>query len=170
MAACSGIKVETDFDPNADFAELASFEFHPAPPGAEPDPRLVSTLLDERIRRAVDQSLTRKGFQRAAEGAAPDFWVAYHVGVESKIDVSTLHHSYPYTTGRYDPWGGYSETVVREYEQGTLLLDVIDPGSNALMWRGSGKVLVKDHKTPEKREKRVQEVVERVFRDFPPGR
>ena len=166
-AGCTTIKVASDFDPQANFSALHTYQFHLAPADDPADPRVQNSLLDERIRAAVDTELSTKGFQKLRSGS-PDFLVSFHVGVESKLDVTTLNRSYPYYGGYYGAWGGYSETMVREYEQGTLMIDVIDPASGSLIWRGSAQSEVKDLKTPEARTKRINVVVERVLAKFPP--
>ena len=166
-AGCTTIKVASDFDPEADFSKLHSYAIHAAPADAVTDPRVDNSLLDERIRAALDTELSAKGFQKL-RGGSPDFLVSFHVGVQSKLDVTTLNRSYPYYGGYYGAWGGYSETMVREYEQGTLIIDVIDPSTGNLIWRGSAQSEVKDLKTPEARTKRINVVVERVLKNFPP--
>jgi hypothetical protein len=164
---CTTIKVASDFDPQANFSSLHSYAFHAAPASDMSDPRVDNSLLDERIRAALDTELSAKGFQKLS-GGSPDFLVSFHVGVQSKLDVTTLNRSYPYYGGYYGAWGGYQETMVREYEQGTLMIDVIDPATGNLIWRGSAQSEVRDLKTPEARTKRINVVVERVLKDFPP--
>jgi hypothetical protein len=164
LAACSGVRVSADFDPTTDFSALETFDWLPdaKPPGDGPE--LDDPLLDARIRRAVESTLTGRGFRAAGTGA-PDFWIAYHIGVERKVDVDTIYRSY----GRVG-WrgGGYADTVVREYEEGTLLIDVLRPGSGELLWRGSAQARLREQPSPEDREKRVREVVEKILQQFPP--
>ena len=141
LAACSGVRVSADFDPTTDFSALETFDWLPdaKPPGDGPE--LDDPLLDARIRRAVESTLSGRGFRGAGTGT-PDFWIAYHVGVERK--------------------------VVREYEEGTLLIDVLRPDSGELLWRGSAQARLREQPSPEDREKRVREVVEKILQQFPP--
>jgi hypothetical protein len=164
LAACSGIRVNADFDPTTDWSALETYGWlsDARPPGD--DPRLDDPLLDARIRRAVENALDGRGF-RAAGPETPDFWIAFHVGIERRVDVDRIYRSY----GRVG-WrgGGYADTVVREYEEGTLLIDVLRPGSGELLWRGSAQARLREQPSPEAREKRVREVVEKILRQFPP--
>ena len=81
--------------------------------------------------------------------------------------MQTIHTRHSY--GRRGWYGaGSSHTTVRQYEQGTLLLDLIDPESKQLIWRGTGQTRLRDLKTPEEREARVREVVDRILERFPP--
>jgi hypothetical protein len=166
--ACSGIRVDSDYDPSADFSQLRTWSWLPQTRESG-DPRLDNALLDSRIRNAVEAELRAKGFERVDSGAS-NFQVVYHVNVEGKVDVDTVYRGYPH--GRYGRYGyrggGYSETTVRQYDEGTLLIDFLDPDSGALLWRGSGQATVRESSSPEQRTKRVNEAVNKILAQFPP--
>ncbi len=54
LAACSSVQVSTDYDPGTDFSVLKSYAWLPRKASTGGDPRLDSTLLNERIRGAVE--------------------------------------------------------------------------------------------------------------------
>ena len=165
--ACSSLKVATDFDPNADFTKIRSYAWLDERSGVEGDRNEVSSLLDQRIRRAIDAELLGKGLAISERDSA-DVLVSYHLGVEKKLDVNTIHTGYGY--GRYGGYGGgRTETYVSEYEEGTFLVDLIEPSKKELIWRGSGQARVKRSSSPEDREERVREVVAKVLAAYPPG-
>jgi hypothetical protein len=167
--ACSGIKVDSDYDPSADFTQLRTWSWLPDA-GKSGDPRLDNALLDSRIRAAVKSELDAKGYTLATSGT-PDFQVAYHVSVEGKLDVDTVYHGgggYGRAGYRRGGWG-YAETRVREYDEGTLLIDVLQSGSGALLWRGSGVATVREESTPEKRTRRINAAVKKILERFPPN-
>jgi hypothetical protein len=167
LAGCSTFKIADDYDPSADFASFHSYAWAPAESEAPKDPRVENDLLEARVHESVDAELSAKGFSLATAGATPDFWVTYHAALEAKIDVTTIQQSYPYYRG-YSRWGGYSETYVRQFDEGTLILDVIDPETEKLIWRGSAQARVNDSSTPEKRSKRVRDAVAAILERFPP--
>ena len=167
--ACSGIKVNSDYDPSADFSQMRTWSWLPDA-GKSGDPRLDNALIDSRIRTAVKSELDAKGYTLATSGT-PDFQVAYHVSIEGKLDVDTVYHGgggYG-RAGRYGGGWGYAETRVREYDEGTLLIDVLQSGSGALLWRGSGVATVREESTPEKRTKRINAAVKKILERFPPN-
>lgn len=166
LAACSSVTVNTDYDPGADFAALKTYAWLARKAGATGDPRLDSTLLHERIRSAVEAQLAARGYEKVAVGRA-DFLVAYHTAIERKIDVDTIYRGYGYRSGAWG-WGVGHETVVYEYDRGTLLLDVLDPKAHRLLWRGSASAIVSEQSTPEQRTKRVNEAVAKLLDRFPP--
>jgi uncharacterized protein DUF4136 len=166
--ACSGVRVTTDYDPSADFSGVRSYAWFDERSGVQGDRADVTSLLDRRVRSAVDAELQRKGLARVDKGAAK-IVVTYHLGVETKLDVNTVNTGYGY--GRYGRFGGVggTTTTVSEYQEGTLLIDMIDPSSKQLIWRGSGQARIRQSSTPEDREKRINEAVKQILADFPPG-
>jgi hypothetical protein len=120
--------------------------------------------VDARIRGAIDAQLAERGLRGVGADEA-DFLVAYHVLVERRLDVQTLYRSY----GRAG-WGGggYSDTVVRDYEEGSLLIDFLRPGTGALLWRGSAQARLRERRTPEARDAYAQEVVGKILAAYPP--
>jgi hypothetical protein len=59
----------------------------------------------------------------------------------------------------------YTEEVV----VGTLTIDIEDASTGQLVWRGTGEKSVSNTSKPEKRTKKVNHEVEKIFRNFPPG-
>ena len=62
----------------------------------------------------------------------------------------------------------YSQTTVREYEVGTLIIDVIDHKTDKLVWRGSVADTIRDKNTPEERVAVINEAIATVMMNFPP--
>jgi hypothetical protein len=171
LCGCSSVTVRSDYDPEANFAPYRSYHWLDQP--ADNQSQALSPLLQERIVRAVDTQLQERGYVKSGS-ESPDFFIGYHLRVENKLDVQTINRSYGYGYGRYGRWGygypagGYSETRVSEYAQGTFILDIVDGASNELVWRGSAEGRLKDRKSPEEREKAVNETVAAVLKKFPP--
>ena len=57
---------------------------------------------------------------------------------------------------------------VYQYEEGNLILDFIDPKSKELIWRGSAKAVVGNEKTPEERQKKIEETIQKILEKYPP--
>jgi hypothetical protein len=164
--ACAGTRVTDDYDVNVDFSSYATFAWLPQPQGMSGDARVDNPLIAERVRNAIDRTLTSKGYRPASE-TPPDFLVGYFLSLEQKIDIRTIDRYYG--AGRYRGWGtvGY-ETHVTQYEEGTLVIDVVDGKAERLVWRGSGSRRISRSPTPQKTTQRVNEVVEAILARFPP--
>ncbi len=164
--ACSTVRVSTDYDPNADLASMRSYAWLDERSGVLDDRSDVTSLLDRRIRRAIDAELQEKGLAPSDRGKAA-LWVTYRLSVETRMDVDTIHTTAGYGRGWYG--GVSSHTVVREYEEGTLLIDLIDASTKQLVWRGTGEARVRESSSPEQREARIRQAVREILASFPPG-
>jgi hypothetical protein len=169
LAGCAPFTVRSDYDPQATFTGLHTYEWSLRSKdlsAAPRDPRIDNDLTDSRVRRAVDAALAEKGYV-LAKPAPPDFRVSYYIAIEPKLDVTAIPATYGYGLGWYGA-PGYSDVYVDQYEQGTLFLDVIDPKTNAMVWRGSASARVTPDLTPEEREKRINDAVRAILAKFPP--
>ncbi len=168
LCACSTLRVSSDYDPAFDFSGFRTWNWLTGPQAGTVDPRLPSGLVEERIRAALEKHLAALGFERSATGT-PDFRVGYHAAVEDKVDVQTINRAYGYGPG----WGAgrglmTSDTYVRQYEQGTLIVDIVDPRTKRLVWRGSAQAEVYSYATPEQREARIDDAVGQILERFRP--
>jgi len=170
LPGCSGFKVSSDFDPEVDFSKYGSYAWLPRPdPTKDPEASRRDGLLIQRIERAVDASLTTKGMRRVEPEAGPSLLVTEHISVEQKLRVNTTNYGYGY--GRWGYYGGgYTDTYVDQYEEGTLILDFIDAQTKQLVWRGSVQSRLRDESTPEARDARVRAAVNAILDRYPPSR
>jgi hypothetical protein len=162
LGGCTQIRVHSDFDPRADFSRLQTYGWLPDLK-ATTDPRLDSALLDRRVREAVDRHLAAKGY-RKVDHDAPSFRVAYHVYLRRQSQTV----SEPIGPYSYRWWGGMGPTYSYQYDEGSLLVDVIDPQSNALMWRGAATAIIDPRASVKEREERVDRAVASLLEKFPP--
>jgi hypothetical protein len=89
--------------------------------------------------------------------------VAFHGGADQKLDVRTTYDYYGYR------WRvPVGRTEVRQYTEGTLIIDIVDGDQNELVWRGIGVVEVHAD-SPEEIAEQVNQVVTDVLKVFPPG-
>ena len=177
VAGCSTMEINYDADPKANFSGLKTYDWLDEPQKPTGDPRIDdNTILRNRVHTAVDAALSARGFRKVSSD--PDFLVAYHVSLDRQQSVQTLNSYYGYSPGwgygygaSYRPgyWAGAPETYVYEYEEGTLILDVVDPKNKELMWRGSAQDEVNFKSTPEKAQAQINEAVNGMLEHFPPG-
>jgi len=162
LAGCSTMRSGVDYQREAAFGDLRTFAWRETPPQGPVDPRVDNTLLGQRVRAAVDRELGAKAYRQASAGEQPDFLVGYHAVLQPKVDVRTIGGWYGYAGPRM------TGTYEYEYDEGTLLLDVIDPRTKDLLWRGSATAAVYPSDSPEKRERRIDEAVAKILAEFPP--
>ena len=166
LSGCSGIKVETDYDPAAipSFQRYQTYAWLPDPTGG--DRRVQNEIVAERVRHAVDAVLADKGFRLATSGT-PDFLIGWFASLDGRMDVSQLNTYYGYGWG---PWYGaaYGNTYVRYYEEGALVLDIVDVRSNQLAWRGAAQTEIDRTRPESERDQLLNSAVRKVLDRFPP--
>lgn len=101
--------------------------------------------LNQHVRAAIEEELKAKGFTKATNGN-PDVLLAYDISVPVPLekDYPERYHegfgySYGYMAGyrynyKHNNLPGYR--AVDLYKNGTLIIDLIEPKSGELMWRG----------------------------------
>jgi Domain of unknown function (DUF4136) len=159
LSGCSTMEVGADYDPSASFDGYKTYGWV-ADPGSTIDPALRNDLLDSRVRSAVEAGLQAEGLTHTAED--PDLLVNYHGALQQKLDLTT------FTDYRGDGhWRG-STTQARAYDEGSLILDLIDSESNSLVWRGTARDEVNMLAKPQEREAKIKEAVTRLLELYPP--
>lgn len=155
-AACSSVSTNYDYDTSFDFAKLKTWRWADIPSKADADP-----LVTQRVGTAVEAGLKAKGYV-TAEGT-PDFLVAYYVGRQSRIQVTDWGYGYGPRAAWYA--GGVD---VYQYEQGSLVLDIVNYRTKQLVWRGTATAIVDPGASAEERTKRINEAVSKMLKDLPP--
>ena len=180
LAGCSTMTVRSDYDELASFTDLRTYAWMDRADDAGDsyaNPAFNSPLTGRRVRDAVDLALARRGFIKVTSGDV-DFRIAYHMVGEERVSVRQVNDfGYRYYGYRsFNPFfygypgaGITTRTHVREYLQGTLILDVVDGNRDELIWRGwASKALDRDPK-PDKVRAYVAQAVERILEGFPAG-
>lgn len=170
--ACSTLSVSTDFNPAYDFTSLKRYAWLESGEQPGTDARINNDLVVDRVRAAVERDLAAKGYVKSDAGSA-DFMVSWFGAINKKLQVDSIDHFYsPYGYGALarDPYwgGGMRTTTAREYEEGTLIVDILDPKQHKLIWRGTGSDRLKNNKDPEAVTKRINDAITAIMNDFPP--
>ena len=59
---------------------------------------------------------------------------------------------------------------VNEWDEGTLIIGIVDPQSNELIWWGSANgELSKTKRPPDEAQRKADEVAAKILKGFPPG-
>lgn len=168
---CATFNVQTEYDRKAEFAKYKTYDFISAVPGQEQAPSVRNPMVRNWITAAIQREMALKGCTRAPTGARPDFLVAYHAWGKQRVEVSQYGYGYmpgPYHYGMYPyPVSTGVVTDVREYVEGTFVLDFVDNESKLLIWRGTASgTLASAQVTPND----VDDVVRSVVAAWPPAK
>ena len=169
LASCKiSPPISVDYDTQYNFSNLKSYAWIKAK-----DSNKVTTLDGKRQASAIETILNRKGFTKLFDSNEADFLLKTHTVTDKKTDVDaffTMWGYYPY----YHPFNWphrSSSTVTREYEIGTLVLDIVDRKKKEVVWRGSisRKLGIYSNKSPEERATIALRNAEVLLQSFPPS-
>jgi Domain of unknown function (DUF4136) len=164
MAACAyGQDVHYNYDRSATFAKYKTYQWVDIPGGEVPD-----QLIDQAIKRAVDEQLAQKGLTKVEKDA--DLYIGYQVAVNPEKSISLWGTSDgPLGWGGWGGWGmGTAQGQTSTIYVGTLLVDLYDAGRKQLVWRGDATKTINLKKDPEKNYKNLQKAMAKLFKNYPP--
>jgi hypothetical protein len=151
--------VKTDYDHKADFGSYKTYSWLKVDAG--------DSLWADRIKSAVDEQLSAKGWTNQASGGS--------VGITG---MGRVTEEQTYTTF-YDGLGGgwgwrrfggigmeTATTNVEETPVGTLTIDMFDASTKKLIWRGTATATLSSK--PDKNDKKLEKGVADMFKKFPP--
>ncbi len=166
---CSGMTVRTDFDPTADFTTFRTYAFSGLT-DLNQGGVLDNSLVRKRLEQMVGEQLAGKGLQQVSTGDKPDLLVHYWVGLKEKQRVESTGPAVGMYGGRgpYRYGAGYSGVTTYEYTEGTLIVDLVTPVNNELVWRGTMVGTLADSK--EKNLQMAGEAIVKAFAEYPPKR
>ena len=161
VAACESTpKVNTDFDPAADFSRYRSYSWV-----YSETPRGMNPLTFQRVKASIDRSLQARSYTPGGPG---DFAVAFTVGRRDSVEVTQFGSYGPYYRGGWGwgGWGGYRSVDVRNVTSGTVVIDIYDTATKKPVWHGMVSKEVNPNKPPAQAD--IDAAVDAVLAQFPP--
>ena len=169
LVGCSNIPINQDYDASADFDAIKKVQWLPIQQQTQPTAdafRKESPLIAKRIENAIQSSLASRGVTLVNDQA--DAFVTYHFSIENRL------RSDPFRTnigfGSFGRYGGVmfnTAPELYEYEEGKLVIDILDMRGN-LLWRGISQSLLTEQSTPDETTNLVNAVVAKVLSQYPP--
>jgi len=125
IAAASAQKIQIESDQAADFLGYKTFAIQPGRLNSQ-NPALNSELVRKRLDADIAADLQKKGLVPVASGGKADLNVWYTLGTFRGAKAEA------YPAG----WRGWGTRIVRvPYTEGTLVIDLRDTSTRALVWR-----------------------------------
>ena len=153
--------VHFDYNRSASFSAYKTYrwiDYKPVPPGDQ--------LLDQDIKRAVDEQLAGKGLRRVETGG--DLIAGYQAGISQEKEFNSIG------AGGWGGWGGpfgWGDTRVTTstIDIGQLVIGLFDPTDKQLVWRGSASKTLNISRDPDKNYRNLEKAMAKLFRNYPPG-
>lgn len=145
--------ITTEFDQAADFTKFKTFAIRDGQLNSR-SPALNSELTKKNLETEIVRALTAKGLTMVTGPA--DLNVFYVFGSARRVETE----SYPVG------WRGLGTRVARvPYSEGTLVIDLRDPTTRSLVWRG---VATEGERDPTKLAGKLDDMVKKSIDKYPP--
>ena len=139
-------KVTYDYNVNYDFSTLKTYAWEPISTTTAG----IDNFTANRIKKAVNAQLQAKGLTMTSD--QPDFLIITYGGADQM----------PTTD-----WRGVDAPLY--YEKGRLHFAFVDPKTDEVIWSGKAEAKLNPNATPQDEDKIIEDVVQRIFKIFPPN-
>ena len=155
-AAAWAQKVTIEFDQTVDFGRYRTFAIRDGRLNSA-NPVLNSELIRQRINADIERGLSARGLILATGGPS-DLNVRYTFGAVRRAEVEAFPAG----------WRGFGTEIVRvPFTEGTLVIDLRDPRTRSLVWRG---ISTEDKSDAAKIEGKLDNMVKKALDKYPPKR
>ncbi|UCG62993.1 MAG: DUF4136 domain-containing protein [Candidatus Zixiibacteriota bacterium] len=162
LLGCGSPRIETEYNRQHDFSVFRTFDFMPEDEELAKSMPLGWRLLQDSIKESVAVQMESRGFRIAGE-EQPDLLVAVYVIAPQLV----RRKSFPYGIKK-DVFSEIPPSrwrAVHYFKEGTLVLDMVDPGTSRLVWRGWAARVVDD---PQDAKGKFEEAISGMLARFPP--
>jgi hypothetical protein len=174
LTGCQSLHVQSGYDHKFAFASLHSFCWVAPAAYLDNDVRLKMDQLTPLVRQDVEQLLHARGFV-STDCAAADFRVSFRAALRDRITEGrspddeggvTVYEYNSETGGQW--WTSRPAGTVNVEREGSLVILIMEPKTNKVIWNGSVAANLRAQATPEQRRQRLEKVVELIMQQFPP--
>jgi hypothetical protein len=167
LSACGSTPLESvsDFNRDFNFSEVKNIAFQPIN-RADLNTIRISDMQVSRINEALADDLRRKGYTIVEDNKQADLLLVWHLVTQEKTDVRSYNSASYYNCWRCGP--SVSDISVRQYTEGTFIVDMIDPMRGQSVWRSTIQSKLSSKPDPEAASERRREAVMAIFSHFPP--
>lgn len=143
--------VTSDYESETIFNNYKSYAYlnhdHNFPLGA-------NLINQQRIERAIEKELGDLGYQKSDE---PELLISWFITVETVTRVD-------YYRDHYNRWQFFTYPSVYKYDEGTLVIDIIDKANRQVIWHGK----TSDHvyEGMPNVDKKIKKAVNAIFKQY----
>jgi hypothetical protein len=158
IAASAPVAVTSFTERGVQVSRYRTYDWAPVDAAVPGDPRLENnTIFHEYLQGAIDRGLRARGYEQTA--LTPDLRVHYHASATQRI----------YISGSEPTRERCTDCAVQVYDEGTVLIDLVDARTGALVWRGSAQTDIAGAVADQSQlERTIERVVTRILNALPP--
>jgi hypothetical protein len=129
VSACATMRIGSYVERGTDFSKYHTYTWGPADALPIGDPRLDNNpIFRDYLQGAVERGLHQHNLLLVPDSATPDLLVHFHGSVRQIFDVAAADRDHGVEVDQ--------EVTVIDYDEGTLIIDIVDARTNRLVWRG----------------------------------
>jgi Domain of unknown function (DUF4136) len=154
-----GQDVHYNYDLGANFAAYKTYQW------VDLFDRVPDQFIDRDIKRSVDEQLAQKGLTKVGKDA--DLQIGYHAAIREERSIDLVGSGWG--GGGYGGWRqGSVQGQTSTIPVGMLLVDIYDPATKQLIWRGDASKTIDLNKDPDKNYRNLQKAMAKLFKNYPP--
>jgi len=146
-------QIRFDYDRSANFSGYKTYRWTDGVAG-----RVPNQLMDQNIKQAIDEQLAAKGLRRVESGGG--LRVSYEAAIQQEKQFDG------FGTGlRFNGTGRVTASTI---ETGMLVVNLVDPARQQLVWSGTAEKTLDVKKDPNKNYRNLQKAMAKLFKNYPP--
>ena len=158
-ASAKGVK--TARTAGVDYSAYDTFDWKPGHKRHPDAPLAEGSALDRKLKSIGERLLRSAGFEKSTSGE-PDLWVMFYGVLQEMGGIEGVNFELSDNVS----WiGNPSSSYVGFYQQGTLVVEVLDAATDEVLWSGWSSEVIKD---PTKLDKKAEKAMSRILKQFPP--
>lgn len=157
LSSCSPFKVRSDYAQTATFSAYKTYKLRI-------DDLKLNDIDKDRVLNELSKQLQMKGLQ---SGDAPDLIVNVKANHKKVTDINNTNPYGMWGWGGGFGWGiGMNRTWTSNYNEGAIIVDMVDAKTQKLVWQGIGSGISVD--SPKAKQKQIPQIVAEIMANYPP--
>ena len=154
-AASRAQDVTYNYMPGTDFSKYHTYKWVLIEGASHPN-----QIIDQEIKQDIDSQMASKGLTKTDSDKA-DLYIGYQIAVDQERQWNA------WGTGR-GFGGGMGSATSSTISNGTLVLDMYDPGTKQLVWTGRATKTLDPSSNQEKNMKNLNKAMAKLMKNYPP--
>lgn len=157
LASCSPFQVRSDYAQSANFSSYKTYKLRI-------DDLKINDIDKDRVLNELSKQLQAKGLQ---SGENPDLIINVKANHKKITEINSSNPYGMYGWGGPFGWGvGMNRTWTSNYNEGAVIVDMIDAQTQKLVWQGIGSGISVDR--PKSKEKQIPQIMQEIMSNYPP--